>query len=64
MPKLNMNLADKPIEELSDDELRDLVAKTKYLRNKMGGAMYWNILNDDYHALRRYCASKGVDVNA
>ena len=55
-----MSLTDKPLNELFDDELRDLVIRTKNTRDKMGGAMYWNILNDDYRKLLAYCRFRGV----
>ncbi len=40
-----MNMLDKNFETIDEamGKLKDAVS----LRNKMGGALYWNILNDD-----------------
>ena len=59
-PRLNIPFADKPVNDLNDQELKELVIKTKNMRDKMGGTMYWNMLNDDYRKLIAYCRIRGV----
>ncbi len=55
----------KPVNEVIEmndkDELLEELRKHVGVRNKMGGAMYWNILNDECCEIANRCAAAGVD---
>jgi len=49
--------------EEANDEIRELVKKTKETRDQMGGALYFNVLNEEYHNLLNYCLKNGINLN-
>jgi hypothetical protein len=46
---------------ISPEELISKLKDTAKLRNQMGGAMYWNILNDDCCEIANKCIAAGCD---
>lgn len=54
-------LKGKGVLEHTGEELVDAFKKTVELRNQMGGAMYWGMINEECHMLYDACRHKGVD---
>lgn len=57
-----MNMLDKNFETV-EDGLKKLEGAVS-LRNKMGGALYWNILNDDCLEIARKLTGMGAEYSA
>jgi len=51
----------KTIETITPEEGVSAYKKAVDIRNQMGGAMYWNMLNDECHMLYDVCRHIGVE---
>lgn len=54
-------LNNKTINEATAEECIKGCRKAAEIRNQMGGAMYWNMLNEQCHMLYDACREKGVE---
>ena len=53
------------IEDLTEENCLDALRDEVALRNKMGGALYWNIVNDDCQRIANVCVfrfNKGCEI--
>lgn len=55
------SLYNKSINESTAEECTAGCRKAAEVRNKMGGAMHYNILNEECHILYDACREKGVE---
>ncbi len=46
------------LEDLTEENCLDALRNEVALRNKMGGALYWNIVNDDCQQIADKCIFK------
>lgn len=51
------------MDNISNEELLDELKKKVSLRNQMGGALYWNVVNDECEALKQQCRDRGIEPN-
>jgi hypothetical protein len=58
-----MNLSQIDIQTKDTDELLKELKSMVNMRNKMGGAMYYNICNDDAHQIANRLVCLGVSFN-
>lgn len=52
---------EKELNEISKEEAFEKLKQSVDIRNQMGGAMYWNILNDECCVIASKCVSLGID---
>jgi hypothetical protein len=52
---------DKALELETKEELLAELKERVSLRNKMGGALYWNVLNDECCQIANKCLALGAD---
>lgn len=55
--------SDEQLAQMSKDEMIEALKKRIKLRNSMGGALYWNITNDECIELAQKCVNLGADIN-
>lgn len=46
---------------MSKEEALEQLKKSVEIRNQMGGALYWNILNDECCEMANKCLALGID---
>lgn len=56
-----MNIIENLKTEETTEEGIERLKKSVETRNKMGGAMYWNIMNEDVCELANQLSKRGVD---
>jgi hypothetical protein len=54
-------IKNEELNKMSKEEVFEQLKKSVGIRNQMGGAMYWNILNDECCAIANKCIALGVD---
>jgi len=52
---------DKALELESKEELLNELKEHVRVRDTMGGALYWNVVNDECRQIARRCAALGAD---
>lgn len=55
-----LSIKKEDLDRLSKEGLFEQLKKTVKLRNKMCGAMYWNILNDECCEIANRCLNSGI----
>lgn len=55
------SIKNEELNKMSKEEAFEQLKKSVGIRNEMGGAMYWNILNDECCEIANKCLSLGVD---
>jgi len=57
------NNKSEELNKMSKEKILEQLKKSVSTRNQMGGAMYWNILNDKCCEIANKCLLLGVDKN-
>ena len=56
-----LSIKSEEVNLISKEEVFEKLKKSINTRNQMGGAMYWNILNDECCEIANKCLELGID---
>lgn len=56
-----VTMSDKELNQITKEEALSKLKESIELRNKMCGAMWWNILNDECLKIARKCIELGAE---
>lgn len=56
-----ISIKSEVLNKMSKEEVFEQLKQSVGVRNQMGGAMYWNILNDECCEIANKCLALGID---